>query len=338
MNIDENNEILGTDYRQVDDRLRTWIAESLSSGISADSIAAIMRKKNVREHEIAAEIQQAVDSPYLTLMKRMSSRNKRYEWLLNKYGKLGAMSKDRFVIDRCSRLDPDEFFENYYFKNKPVIMTDAAADWPAFQRWGLDYFREKFGDEQVEMQVNRSTSSKYFGPYPSRYSKTVSLSEYIDLVVEHSPTNEIYLSRWNNKKCRDWVKKLASDLRQWPYTGPMEEGSIWFGPAGTITPLHFDMVNTLMVQVVGRKRIFMAPSCDAVHLLSDTNNTLAYGDVDPAAPDYDAFPQARNVKFIEFVLNPKEVFFIPAGWWHAVTALDISVTFTIENFIHDNSK
>jgi ribosomal protein L16 Arg81 hydroxylase len=334
----ENNETRTVEYRQISDKLRTWIAESLCSGISTATIAAVLRQKNIREDEIAEEIRQAEASPYLGMAKRLLSRNKRYEWLLNKYGKLNAMSKDRLAVDRCSRLEPEAFFENYYFRNRPVIMTDAVNDWPAFGLWGLDYFREKFGDEQVEMQINRSASNERYGPLPSHFSKMVPLREYIELVEKHSPTNEIYLSRWNNKKCREWVKKLSADLRQWPYTGPMGEGSVWFGPAGTITPLHFDMVNILMTQMVGRKRIFLAPSYHAVHLLSDTNETFAYSDVDPAAIDHERFPQAKNVGFIELILQPKEVLFIPAGWWHAVTALDISVTFTIENFIHDNTK
>jgi hypothetical protein len=334
MSVDGNNEIPVADYQQVDDKLRGWIAERLLSGDSPDNLAIAMRGKKIREHEIVAEIRQAIDNPYMKAMKSLANRHKRNEWLLNKYSKLNAMSKNRHVIDRCSRLQPDEFFEKYYFRNKPVIITGMVDDWPAFALWGLEYFKKNFGDEQVEMQFHRDYSQKHYGPGPSRYSKLVPLSEYIDLIADHSPTNEYYLSRWNNKKCRHLMKKLADDLRQWPFTDSMEGGSVWIGPAGTVTPLHYDAVNILMVQVVGRKKIHLAPSYDAVHLRGESS--FHYSDIDVAAIDYDAFPQAKNASFIEIVLHPKEVLFLPAGWWHAVTAMDISTTLTFENFIHEN--
>lgn len=330
----ENNEIAVTDYRQVDDQLRGSIAKLLLAGHSPAVIAASMRKQKIREHDIEAEIQQAVNHPYMKAMESLAKRNKRNEWLLKKYSKLGAMSKNRHAIDRCSKLEPDVFFENYYFRNRPVIIADMVDDWPAFRLWGLEYFLEKFGEEMVEIQFDRGISRELNGPFPSHFSKLVPLSEYIDLIIEHSPTNELYLSRWNNEKCKEMVKKLAEDLRQWPYTGPMEQGSIWFGPAGTITPLHYDEVNILMLQVVGRKRIFIAPSYNGVYLHSDSYTQ--YSDINPAAIDHDAFPQAKHASFTEIVLNPKEILFIPAGWWHAVEAMDISMTFTFENFIHEN--
>ena len=42
----------------------------------------------------------------------------------------------------------------------------------------------------------------------------------------------------------------------------LQNGFFWFGPAGTITPFHHDLTNNLMAQVIGRKRILLAPSWD----------------------------------------------------------------------------
>jgi hypothetical protein len=331
---DKNNVLPLEECRQVDDQLRGWIAERLLLGETADTVASSLRRNSIREDDIAAEIRLASTSPYVKGMKNLVIRHKRNEWLLNKYSLLNAMSTNRHTIDRRSGLQADEFFEEYYFRNRPVIMTDVVNDWPAFQRWGLEYFKEQFGDEQVEMQVDRALSSKQYGPYPSRFGKTISLREYVDLVTRYSPTNEIYLSRWNNKKCRSLVKRMAEDLRQWDFTGPMEQASVWIGPAGTITPLHYDAANILMAQMVGRKRIFIAPAYDGIHLRGES--TVHYSDVNPAAIDHDAFPQAKHASFAEVILQPTELLFLPIGWWHAVTAMDISVTLTFENFIHEN--
>ena len=39
-------------------------------------------------------------------------------------------------------------------------------------------------------------------------------------------------------------------------------GFFWMGPAGTITPFHHDLTNNFMAQVIGRKRVKIAPSWD----------------------------------------------------------------------------
>jgi len=33
-----------------------------------------------------------------------------------------------------------EFLREYYAVNPPVVITGMMDDWPAMQKWGLDYF------------------------------------------------------------------------------------------------------------------------------------------------------------------------------------------------------
>jgi hypothetical protein len=39
---------------------------------------------------------------------------------------------------------------------------------------------------------------------------------------------------------------------------------------------------------------------------------------------------------VTVTVGPGEALFIPVAWWHAVTALDVSISLTFTNFVHQN--
>ena len=54
---------------------------------------------------------------------------------------------------------------------------------------------------------------------------------------------------------------------------------------------------------------------------------MLYGSpFDPEAPDFDTFPLARHAQMIECIVNPGELLFVPAGWFHQVRALTCSLS------------
>jgi ribosomal protein L16 Arg81 hydroxylase len=107
----------------------------------------------------------------------------------------------------------------------------------------------------------------------------------------------------------------------------------WMGPAGTRTPFHHDLTNNFMAQVIGCKRIKLAPLSDTPHM---SNHLHCYSQVDGKAIDYERFPSMRNVHLLECTLAPGELLFLPIGWWHYVEALDASVTMTFTHFLRSN--
>ena len=110
-------------------------------------------------------------------------------------------------------------------------------------------------------------------------------------------------------------------------------GFFWMGPAGTITPFHHDLTNNFMAQVIGRKRLKIAPSWDMplmrnhLHVFSQVD-----GRVTPPRPS----PTFDEPQILECILNPGEILFLPIGCLHYVEGLDISVTVSFTNFVFDN--
>ncbi|XP_025775898.1 jmjC domain-containing protein 5 [Puma concolor] len=109
--------------------------------------------------------------------------------------------------------------------------------------------------------------------------------------------------------------------------GDEEEITInaWFGPQGTVSPLHQDPQQNFLVQVTGRKyiRLYSPQESEALyphdtHLLHNTSQ------VDVENPDLEKFPKFAEAPFLSCILSPGEILFIPVKYWHYVRALDLS--------------
>ena len=79
------------------------------------------------------------------------------------------------------------------------------------------------------------------------------------------------------------------------------------------------------VQVVGRKRVRLydaaLPRGSLYPHAGVMSNT---SEVDAAAPDGARFPSFPAAPTFDVVIAPGEMLYIPPGWWHHVTALDVS--------------
>ncbi|KAI3424756.1 hypothetical protein D9Q98_008145 [Chlorella vulgaris] len=127
----------------------------------------------------------------------------------------------------------------------------------------------------------------------------------------------------------DQIPALAADIREPAYCclgeGEVKSVNAWFGPAGTVTPLHTDPHANLLCQAVGRKYVRLySPACTAAMYPHPEGMHSNSSQVDAGEPDLQRFPLFGQAPFQDCVLEAGQMLFIPAGWWHYVRSLSVS--------------
>lgn len=81
-------------------------------------------------------------------------------------------------------------------------------------------------------------------------------------------------------------------------------------------------MDNLLVQVTGRKRVVLFPPSEVTKLYLNGDKSQVM-DIDN--PDMDRFPLFSQAQRYECCLDPGDVLFIPALWFHNVTSIDFGV-------------
>jgi hypothetical protein len=221
------------------------------------------------------------------------------------------------AIDAVPRVKPMSAtaFRSRAREGLPFLIPGAVARWPICSL-GPEVLRERFGQVHVRARVGDYIGTAFA---PDRAMLDTTMREYLDL-AEASEGLPPYLG---NLELRE-----LNSLCHWPtYFEKMGPPRFWIGPAGTVTPLHSDFDDNIFAQVWGTKRIFLAPPHHDEFLYTREANPVLFGSpFDPEAPDYERYPLARQATMIEVIVQPGDMLYVPAGWYHQVRALTFSLS------------
>ncbi len=242
----------------------------------------------------------------------------------------------RCAVERRETLDAETFFRDYYAANRPVVMTGMMKDWAALTRWTPQYFRERFGHVSVQIQSGRNSDPDYEMNI-EKHRRVLPFADYVELVEAGGSGNDHYLVANNQVFDKTGLGELMQELQLFPELMDPSRSSnsvfFWYGPQGTVTPLHHDPCNLILAQVRGRKRIKMYPPIQTPLLYNEVG---VFSRADPENPDASQ-PDFTAATAIETVLGPGEAIFIPVGWWHHVRSLDVAVSVSATCFRTDNA-
>jgi hypothetical protein len=104
-----------------------------------------------------------------------------------------------------------------------------------------------------------------------------------------------------------------------------EPPRLWLGPAGSLTPLHYDSRDNLICQYIGRKHFVLYPPSDIPFLYTYGVAPSWSRVANPRQPDLGKFPLFAKARPVEVTLQAGEILYLPARWSHFVVNLDVSM-------------
>ncbi|MGO9198049.1 MAG: cupin-like domain-containing protein [Acidimicrobiales bacterium] len=314
-----------------------WAAISLLRGTPVSEVIAILVANGVPEASAAMLAGEILSDPTLEAGKWAIGRLYKLESILEVRQQLRDLAGEIDAVPRRSGVSSEQFLTEYYACNLPVLLEDVCHEWPALDRWSPDYLVEQLGDVEVEVMDGRQEGPGDELKMDEQRTRT-SFAKYVRRVLATEWSNEFYLVANNGLLASDLAEPLwkdfSLDARYLRPEAPRAETFVWYGPAGTVTNLHHDVMNILFHQVYGWKHVILIAPTNT-HRVS--NSVGVYSDVDPLAPDLDRFPAFEGVHQLHVTVGPGEALFIPVGWWHHVTALETSISISSTSFCFPNS-
>jgi hypothetical protein len=318
-----------------DDHL-AWIVENLLAGAREDAISRALARAPMPLARARREVRAIARSPLLAVCARLAKRARRLE-LVAAVGRAHARGEPApTAVERRAMPSADDFFRLYWAAHRPVVLVDATARWPALRKWTPAFFRRRFGATTIEVTANRDADPYYDMNFRAHRTR-MRMDRYIDRVLAAGTTNDFYMVSNNRTMMRPAFRALLADVRP-PRAlfEPLraEDTSLWIGPGGTITPLHHDTTNILFAQIYGRKRVELVSPQETALLVDPVHGFYSPFELDRRADAPLAAARELLVKSVE--LGPGDALYIPAGWWHRVTALDVSISFSLLGFRRAN--
>lgn len=245
------------------------------------------------------------------------------------------------VIDQVAQLDVGTFAKRYFRPRQPVVITDMATRWPASERWSFELFaslepsRSVILEQGNVLQGETAFESTSLGEYLGDLTDAAAL-ESDGGTSAKSSGGKRYLSMF---RVFEQFPQLRSDV-DFSLLEAMTLRQVyfaWLGPAGTLTGYHIDWIDNILVQISGRKRLWLVPPSHSRAMYPsrkyDYRSTLS--EVEPDTWDPERHPLFAEVQPVEVTLEPGHMLFIPRGWWHRVQSLTPSIS--INAFGHDLS-
>ncbi len=231
-------------------------------------------------------------------------------------------------IERVKTISKEDFYNNYVKKQRPVVVEKLTEDWPAYQKWKLNYIKDIAGEKVVPLYDDRPVSHE--DGFNEAHAK-MKMADYIDL-LQSKPTNyRIFLYNLMKE-----VPSLKNDFR-WPDIGlrlvkqlPM----LFFGGENSKVFIHYDIdySNILHFHFHGKKQCILFEPNQTPFLYKVPHALISREDIDFDNPDLEKWPALKHANGLICNLNHGEMLYMPEGYWHYMKYLTPGFSMSLRAF------
>ena len=231
-------------------------------------------------------------------------------------------------IDRVDEINAKDFINNYVKTNKPVVIKNLSHDWPAYQKWSLDYFAKEAGEVEVPLYNSEPAKGKEYSRKPTTKMK---MKDYVE-ILKSGPT-DLRIFFFNIlQKCPQLLKDFTYPAIGLKFFKRLPV--LFFGGEGSRVLLHYDidLANNVHFNFHGKKDIILFPFDQRKYLYHVPYSIVSMEEIEFDRPDYKKYPALQYAEGYRVILQPGETLFIPSAYWHYMRYLTPSISMTLRAF------
>ena len=224
-----------------------------------------------------------------------------------------------------------EKFEEIISNKLPTVITGCMNDWDEFIYWSPDYLKENYPEINIKI-------SKGIVEQEKTKINTLKIKEFVDWIKvaeEKNKSDALYCNEdldFLNKIGKTEVLNNLS-YKFDPILKVTKQYAFWMGGEGTKTGIHYDKdYRNLLCQVYGTKKIYLwnPNQSDFLYKSNKYDTSAALSCVNFwNKEDYKKYPKFNKSNYIEIILHPGQILYIPPYWWHAVENINTNIAISI---------
>ncbi len=231
-------------------------------------------------------------------------------------------------VERRASVSEQEFISGYKDTATPVVISSLTNDWPAVDKWNIDYLKQVAGDNVVPVYSSQPARDKQHQHAAARHLR---LSDYLDLL--QAGENDLRLFFYN---VLENVPSMLKDF-QYPKLGlkffkrlPV----LFMGGRGARVQMHYDidLADLVLCHFGGPKRVLLISPEQSKYMYRVPYSFSALHQVDFENPDFKRYPALKNLQAYWADLQHGDALYIPSGYWHYVIYDDIGFSITLRAF------
>jgi hypothetical protein len=223
-----------------------------------------------------------------------------------------------------------DFRRRFRVRGRPVILANGFVNVP---EWNVAYLASMLDDRKYAV---RYYGREHFERAKSEWSRYCELrqytfNEYASLLADGKAHREhIYFAKIPiddtaaGSAIREKMDVIGERTGMRRFRGC--NLCVWLGPGDHTEPLHFDLGDGTLIQLKGTKKVTLFPPAATAGLypfpLTGSPIKPWFSQVDIARPDFRRFPGLEQAlkQRLDVKLEVGDALFIPAFWWHEVSA------------------
>ena len=231
-------------------------------------------------------------------------------------------------IDIVEDMSKELFLSKYKKEETPVLMKNLTKEWPAREKWSLEYFESLGGDIPVKLYDSKpSTDTKL----QHAAEKILPLREYFSLLRNGEKDLRMFFFQILKE-----IPALQKDF-SFPDIGLKffkDLPVMFLAGKDAKAQMHYDIDNAdiILNHFGAKKKVLMFSPDQTPYMYHVPFSYSAFHKVDFIHPDYEKYPALKHLEGIEVELQHGDSLYIPPGWWHLVTYEGISYSLALRAF------